>query len=145
MSRLNFSFHLYIRVPSPLLPPPIPSCLLAALSGRDYGWLVPPKLASRMDKEKRNRRFLLNWYFHSVSLLSAWLMFKTDSPSGVILDYLTAHLLGPSDLNSHSVGCAPHSMTTGSHLASRLEAVHPSPDSVGISCHQAKVIYEQKF
>lgn len=70
MSRLNFSFHLYIRVPSPLLSPPIPSCLLAALSERYYGWLVPPKLASRMNKEKRNRRFLLNWYFHSVSLLS---------------------------------------------------------------------------
>ena len=101
-------------------------------------------LSSLRDRQKRTRKFLLNWYFHSVSLLSGpgWclkLTFSLWGHSG-LSDSSPARPLWPP---LHNVGRAPHLLTTGSLLASRFSAVHPSPDSVGISCHQAKALFEQ--
>lgn len=42
MSSLNFNFHLKGRLPSPPLPPPIPSCFLATPAGRHCGLLLLP-------------------------------------------------------------------------------------------------------
>lgn len=145
MSSPHFSFHLKIRLPCPLLPPPFPSCLLATLAGRDCRLFFSSKQphvspehynykaqSSGRDKGTRTRKFLLDRYFHSVFFLSGWMMFKAYF-SSQRLAWTPWELICWAHLTSTPAGCnAPHS--TGdrhSFLASRCPAAQPKPRLCG--------------
>lgn len=76
--------------------------------------------------------------------LPGQLMFKADFFfSGTILDSLTVHLLGPSDLNSHKVSSAPHSADYEYPLALRFQPVQPRPRLCWTFYLLAKPLVEQ--